>query len=180
MMTQFDPPHESTTTRLAQQEFGECVLIQDLLPLYLDNEVSEGSRAMIAEHLSRCERCAGFLAGARSMRMQLRGEGSLRQERAAHDVATRQAVALGRRRLMWLTLGGFAAVVAMGFLMVVFGLFWSGARMEEPRAIYSEMTATPVPFDAGGFVEMMPTAFPPTVVPPDGAQLPTATPALAP
>lgn len=179
-MTQFDPPHESTTTRLAQQEFGECVLIQDLLPLYLDNEVSEGSRAMIAEHLSRCERCAGFLAGARSMRMQLRGEGSLRQERAVHDVATRQAVALGRRRLMWLTLGGLTAIVAMGILMVVFGLFWSGVRTAEPRTIYVEMTATPVPFDAGGFVEMMPTAFPPTVVPPDGAQLPTATPALAP
>lgn len=176
-MTHFDPPHETTTTRLAQQEFGECVLIQDLLPLYLDNEVSEGSRATIAEHLTRCERCAGFLAGARSMRMQLRGEGSLRQNHAAHDAATRQAVVIGRRRLMWLSLGGFAAVVGMGMLLLVFGLFFNAGRESEPRSLYVvEATATPAPFDAGRFADGMPTALPPTVPPPDGAQLPTATP----
>ncbi len=59
--------YESTTSRLAQQELGACTLIQDLLPLYMDGEVSPSSRETIAEHLTRCERCAGFLAGARSV-----------------------------------------------------------------------------------------------------------------
>lgn len=179
-MSNNDFVHGSTTTRLAQQEFGACVLIQDLLPLYLDNEVSEGSRAMIAEHLSRCERCAGFLAGARSMRSQLRGEGSLRHHHAVHDTATRQAVAMGRRRLAWLSVGGFAAVVVMGFLVLMFGLFLNTGRSVDQGAVYVEATATPVPFAPSRFVDEMPTALPPTALPPDGAQFPTATPVPAP
>ena len=64
--------YEETTTRFHSQELGACALVQDLLPLYLEGEVSPGSRDLITEHLARCERCAGFLAGAQSMRVQLR------------------------------------------------------------------------------------------------------------
>ena len=55
--------YETTTARLFQQELGACALIQDLLPLYVEGEVSPGSRAMIMEHVARCEHCAGYLAG---------------------------------------------------------------------------------------------------------------------
>ena len=38
-----------------------CDLIVDLLPLYMNNLCSEGSEAMIAEHLEICEKCNGIL-----------------------------------------------------------------------------------------------------------------------
>lgn len=74
--------YESNTKRLTQQELGACALIEDLLPLYLEGEVSPGSRDLIVEHLARCERCAGFLAGAQSVRSQLR-----RDQQRFHSVA---------------------------------------------------------------------------------------------
>lgn len=62
--------YTSMTQRIAV-EHTDCALVQDLLPLYLDNEVSPESHARIAEHIQRCERCANYLAGARSVRGQL-------------------------------------------------------------------------------------------------------------
>lgn len=56
-----------------------CALVQDLLPLYLEGEVSQSSRALIIAHLNECAHCAGFLAGARSTREQLRREEDQRQ-----------------------------------------------------------------------------------------------------
>jgi Putative zinc-finger len=111
--------YESATTRLVQQELGACALIQDLLPLYMEDEVSPGSRELIAEHLARCERCEGFLAGARSMHAQLRREGTLRASTAARDQATHQAVELGRRRLRWLVVGGICTLFGFGLIMTM-------------------------------------------------------------
>lgn len=70
--------YESTTTYLRAQP--PCALVQDLLPLYLEGEVSGESRDMIVQHLALCERCAGFLAGAQSVRGQLRRENQQRVE----------------------------------------------------------------------------------------------------
>ncbi len=53
------------------QQPADCALVQDLLPLYIDNEVSPESHDRIATHIAQCERCAGYLAGARSVRAQL-------------------------------------------------------------------------------------------------------------
>jgi predicted anti-sigma-YlaC factor YlaD len=61
--------YETTTLRMAPA--APCALIQDLLPLYLEGEVSTASGDLIVEHLARCERCSGFLAGAQSVRGQL-------------------------------------------------------------------------------------------------------------
>ena len=110
---------ETATTRLVQQELGACALIQDLLPLYMEHEVSASSRDLIAEHLARCERCAGYMAGARSMRDQLRREGALRASLAAQDQATRQAIMLGQRRLRWLVVGGLCALFGFGLMMML-------------------------------------------------------------
>ena len=38
-----------------------CDLILDLLPLYMNNLCSEGSEAIIAEHLETCEKCNNTL-----------------------------------------------------------------------------------------------------------------------
>ncbi len=35
----------------------QCDLVKDLLPLYVDGVVSEGSREMVAQHLQECEDC---------------------------------------------------------------------------------------------------------------------------
>jgi hypothetical protein len=102
--------YESTTSRLLQQELGACALIQDLLPLYIEGEVSAASRDLIAEHLARCERCAGFLAGARTVRDQLGRETRLRQSSVAQDQSAHQAIVRGQRRLMAIVLGAFVGL----------------------------------------------------------------------
>ncbi|HET9221788.1 MAG TPA: zf-HC2 domain-containing protein [Roseiflexaceae bacterium] len=120
--------YETATTRLVQQELGACALIQDLLPLYMEHEVSASSRDLIAEHLARCERCAGYMAGARSMREQLRREGALRASLAAQDQATQQAIMLGQRRLRWLVVGGLCALFGFGLMMMLLpGIFGSAS-----------------------------------------------------
>jgi predicted anti-sigma-YlaC factor YlaD len=109
--------YESITTEMPHQEFGSCALIQDLLPLYLEGEVSPGSRDTIVEHLARCERCASYLAGAQSVRAQLGRERAQRVNAIARDQPARQAVASGKRLVMMFatlalcTLGAVASVL---------------------------------------------------------------------
>jgi predicted anti-sigma-YlaC factor YlaD len=68
--------------REPESDLNDCALVQDLLPLYLDHEVSPESHARIANHIAQCERCANYLAGARSMRVQL-----LRDQQAVRATA---------------------------------------------------------------------------------------------
>src|SRR5262245_32729712 len=89
--------YESTTVQIPHHEFGTCALVQDLLPLYLEGEVSPGSRDTIVEHLARCERCASFLAGAQSVRAQLRRDQAQRSRAFLHEQPVRQAVGAGQR-----------------------------------------------------------------------------------
>jgi len=39
----------------------DCAVVQDLLPLYLDNECSSQSRTLIEEHLKNCDNCRRVL-----------------------------------------------------------------------------------------------------------------------
>ncbi len=121
---------ETTTTRLVQQELGACALIQDLLPLYIENEVTPASRDLIVEHLAHCERCAGFLAGARSTREQLHRESMLRQTSVAHDRAARQAISVGQRQVMAVVLGVFGVLC----LVVVVGVITIGFVRSSPAS----------------------------------------------
>ena len=86
--------YQSTTTRLTRQELGACTLIEDLLPLYIEGEVSPSSRDLIVEHLARCERCAGFLAGAQSVRAQLRRDIAQHTSVITDKLPERRAVGL--------------------------------------------------------------------------------------
>jgi anti-sigma factor RsiW len=105
--------YESTTVQIPHPEFGACALVQDLLPLYLEGEVSPGSRDTIVEHLARCERCASFLAGAQSVRAQFRRDQALRGAAVRLDRPVRQAIGVGQRlatMVLTLALRGLGAI----------------------------------------------------------------------
>ncbi|NTV64436.1 MAG: zf-HC2 domain-containing protein [Oscillochloris sp.] len=108
--------YETTTTRIASLSPAVCTLVQDLLPLYLEGEVSPSSRDLIVDHLGHCERCAGYLAGAQSVRGQLRRDLAQRAEAAVAAAPERRALSRGRRLLIGLmslvlcTVGGFASI----------------------------------------------------------------------
>jgi anti-sigma factor RsiW len=110
--------YETATTRLRAEETGACALVQDLLPLYLEGEVSPVSREQISQHLASCERCAGFLAGAQSVRGQLRRHDLQRASSLRADAQPRGAVLRVRELLagvtaMLLCLPGGAAAAAI-------------------------------------------------------------------
>lgn len=71
-----EPPYTGDTInqRMPHAEIPGCALVQDLIPLYLDGEVTPESHVLMANHLQQCERCSGYLAGARSVRAQLLNE----------------------------------------------------------------------------------------------------------
>lgn len=122
--------YESVTTRLAQQELGDCALIQDLLPLYAENEVSPASRELIAEHVARCERCAGYLAGTQHTLTQLRRDRSAHTSTLARDTPNRHTVADGQRLVTVIALlttygGGLLAS------MLLWHAFGSGDALPE-------------------------------------------------
>ena len=87
--------YESTTMLLREQNDVACALVQDLLPLYLEGEVSSHSRDMIVEHLGRCDRCSGFLAGAQSVQSQLRRDQAQRTNAVKQDQPSQQLVRSG-------------------------------------------------------------------------------------
>lgn len=39
---------------------ANCNVIQDILPLYLDNAVSEDTAKMVEEHLHTCKKCMEY------------------------------------------------------------------------------------------------------------------------
>lgn len=39
-----------------------CNVIRDLIPAYVDDALSEDSRALVDEHLGECEECRAYLA----------------------------------------------------------------------------------------------------------------------
>lgn len=125
--------YESTTMHILRQEAGTCALIQDLLPLYLEGEVSTGSRDVIVEHLAQCDRCAGFLAGTQSARAQLRRDGAQRAQVVQRDQPARQALSIGQRRAMLCAMlalcvlgGGGGSLVGVGLSYGPPGPFFVG------------------------------------------------------
>ncbi len=111
--------YENVTTQLQVEELGACALVQDLLPLFLEGEVSPSSRDLITEHLARCERCAGYMAGAQSVRVQLRRELAQRVASVQADEPRRGALLRWRELFagmiaMMLCLPGGASAAAVG------------------------------------------------------------------
>lgn len=115
------PSFESTTIHLAQQTQDVCPLVQDLLPLYVEDEVSPSSREVIAAHLSNCEYCRGYLAGARSVQAQLRRETSQRQSAVAARPVEQQVVGQWQQFLRGVAVLLFYFVAAFGGLAIAHG-----------------------------------------------------------
>jgi hypothetical protein len=117
-----DYAYDTTTSRLDRAVTPEiCALVQDLLPLYLEGEVNPGSRDTIVNHLAHCERCAGYLAGAQSMRVQLRRDAVQRTAALHADLPQRgivlrlrDIVASGLAMLLCLPGGAAAALIGSG------------------------------------------------------------------
>jgi predicted anti-sigma-YlaC factor YlaD len=124
--------YESTTRRVSQDGPRICALIQDVLPFYLEGEVSPESRILIGEHLSECELCASFLAGAQSVHAHLRHENMLRGRVVDDDRRAQQIISTGRRQLMMLVLA--ATVGAIAVFMVVSGLLFPPTGASIPVA----------------------------------------------
>ena len=119
--------YEAPTTHLLHQELNTCALIEDLLPLYIEGEVSPASRDLMVEHLARCEHCAGFLAGAQSARTQLRRDNIARANSIARDQPAQLAVSTGQRLVKVAALLVLGAV-ALGVTAGVLGSLSSGLR----------------------------------------------------
>jgi predicted anti-sigma-YlaC factor YlaD len=119
--------YESATTPIGVAEFGACALVQDLLPLYLEGEVSPGSRDTIVEHLARCERCSAFLAGAQSVRAQLRRDRAERARVTVADAPARRAVSAGQSVLSVIALLALCGIGALSSLLA-----WAGFDHGEP------------------------------------------------
>ena len=65
----------------------ECDIVRDLLPLYVDNVVSDTSREIIEEHLSDCDGCKEYLKKLRDEEL----ESHLKEEKkAVIEYGTRQ------------------------------------------------------------------------------------------
>jgi predicted anti-sigma-YlaC factor YlaD len=118
--------YESTTIHMPRQESGTCALVQDLLPLYLEGEVSPGSRDVIVEHLAQCERCAGFLAGTQSARAQLRRDAAQRAQIVSRDQPAQQALSINQRRAMLFAMMVLCALGGFGSALVAFGMGHGG------------------------------------------------------
>lgn len=125
--------YESTTTRIALPTSATCTLVQDLLPLYLEGEVSSSSRDLIVEHLGHCERCAGYLAGAQSVRGQLRRDLAQRKVATVASAPEQRSLRLGQRLLVGgmtialCVIGGLASIgMAHGITIDSTGLMMFG------------------------------------------------------
>ncbi|GAB4207837.1 MAG: hypothetical protein OHK0022_36560 [Roseiflexaceae bacterium] len=116
------PVYETTTTRLNQQELGSCALIQDLLPLYIEGEVSPSSRDLIVEHLARCERCAGFMAGAQTTMAQLRRETALQVHVVQRDAPVQQKVKAGQWLLKLIATFTICVIGGLSALLIFAGV----------------------------------------------------------
>jgi hypothetical protein len=93
------------------------------------------------------------MAGARSVRDQLRRESAQRDSSVAHDHAARQAVVTGQRRLMALVLGVFGMLfLAMGVTAIAFTLFRSSPEAAPAPAAMQAIDA-PVPWGDAGLPE---------------------------
>lgn len=108
---------ETQRHRMPHAEISGCALVQDLIPLYLDGEVTPESHVLMADHLQRCERCSGYLAGARAVRSQI-----LNEQQKIRAVTTQAPTAEQARQPVVRSLG---RVLWQSFLWLLYavGLF---------------------------------------------------------
>ena len=176
--------YESTTRRMKSDKPGLCALIQDMLPFYLEGDISPQSRQFVESHLEECERCASFLAGGQSVQAHFRRESATRADILDRDRPAQHLIASGQRRVIGTVLAVAGGLV---FLMVACGLLFGFARssVSFPNDFGQSYEPTVVPPMAEGVIApayLTPTPFSPTAVAPnvepatDAWSQPTSTP----
>ena len=145
--------YETTTRRICQDRVEICALIQDMLPFYLEGDVSPESRTLIGEHLNECERCASFLAGAQSVQAHLRRENLLRANVVDHDRHAQQMISTGQRQLIMLVVAATVGTIVL--LVVVGGLVFASSQGPVP-VVPTIMPAEAAPKPMPSLVPMAP------------------------
>lgn len=108
----------------------KCKKVERLLPLYVSEDLTEGEKALVNEHLSSCPDC---LEKVNDFRKDAERIASLREDRPIRDEAdffenVLEKIAAGdirsdRPSLVWLPLAAAAAVVLFVGLAVLMGVF---------------------------------------------------------
>ena len=102
---------DTSKRQLTEWEAALCPLVQDLLPLYIEGEVSPDSTRRIEAHLNSCDLCSAFLAGARSVQTQLGREKMGLDQVLRHDHGAQQTMAVGQRFAYRVTI--FISIIAL-------------------------------------------------------------------
>ena len=104
----------------------QCEIVQDLLPLYVDDICSPASREMIAEHLSTCAECAGMLKSLKNTEI----ETELITEK--NDVLKKQSKVFKRKSALAGLIIGMAMMIPV---IVVFIVTLASGSSAEPLFI---------------------------------------------
>lgn len=119
--------YENTTNLLHRNDlYTTCTIIQDLLPLYIEQEVSDSSRVMIDEHVRSCHHCRGFLAGSQSIQRQLRSTQPQAPTPPPIPPMTSNILFLFLQKLVLVPIIVFAGMGGLGSMMVVLHMPFAG------------------------------------------------------
>jgi len=119
-----------------------CAQIEELLPRYVEDDVSEDERRAVAAHVSDCSACAQALAEYERIEAMLLARHELLPSSRELGKAVVQRLGIGRRpwwTLLWpvpLPAAASAAMVTIGIVMLVFHnavARWLGGALPEER-----------------------------------------------
>ena len=111
-----------------------CHVIEDLLPLYVEDVLSEDSRILVEEHLAQCEGCRAELE---AMRKPVAVPDF---QEADRENLKRLRRALRRKRL-------FTALAAVIFTVLVLGAVWA---LQQPTSVEDVLAREKSPLFAAG------------------------------
>lgn len=102
---------------------NECNIIQDILPLYIENIASEDSVSFVDEHVEKCEKCRLLLD---SMRASAAVEENYKSNNIQEDSLPLQALKkkMTKKKVLTIIGSSFATlvvVIGMLFLMIMHG-----------------------------------------------------------
>ena len=91
----------------------QCEIIQDLLPLYVDEICSPASREMVAEHVSSCSDCAAILAQLKNSEI----ENELKAETT--QIIEKQNKVFKRKSALWGMIFGIALLIPLVICFII-------------------------------------------------------------
>ena len=95
---------------------NECSIVRDLLPLYLENMVSENTAAFVKEHLENCSECAAEFEAIKAGKQI--DEVTVRQRE--NDVAVIKALKKKIRKKRWIAVSIIVACLLVSTILLHF------------------------------------------------------------